>query len=131
VPISALQHIIQCFFANAYFASQANRLGGRYPISRGDGAESVYQLTQSTLAAPARASFTLRFALLAHGAVFGARNLALRGHARRLAKNAGVTAEEAAKEFTANIMPGITVIPSGVWGLNRAREAGCTYCASR
>jgi hypothetical protein len=66
--------------------------------------------------------------LLARGTVFGACNLALRGHARRLAKNAGVTAEEAAKEFTANIIPGITVIPSGVWGVNRAQEAGCTYC---
>jgi len=67
--------------------------------------------------------------LLARGTVFGACALALRGHARRLAKNAGVTADEAAKEFTANIIPGITVIPSGVWGVNRAQEAGCTYCA--
>ena len=66
--------------------------------------------------------------LLARGTVFGACNLALRGHARRLAKNAGVTAEEAAKEFAANIIPGITVIPSGVWGVNRAQEASCTYC---
>jgi intracellular sulfur oxidation DsrE/DsrF family protein len=66
--------------------------------------------------------------LLAQGTVFGACNLALRGHARRLAKNAGVTADEAAKEFAANIIPGITVIPSGVWGVNRAQEAGCTYC---
>jgi intracellular sulfur oxidation DsrE/DsrF family protein len=66
--------------------------------------------------------------LLARGTVFGACSLALRAHARRLAKNAGVTAEEATKEFTANITPGITVIPSGVWGVNRAQEAGCTYC---
>jgi hypothetical protein len=55
--------------------------------------------------------------------------VALRGHARRLAKNANVTPEEAAKEFTANIIPGITLIPSGVWGVNRAQEAGCTYLA--
>jgi intracellular sulfur oxidation DsrE/DsrF family protein len=67
--------------------------------------------------------------LLARGTVFGACNLALRGHARRLAKNAGVTADEAAKEFAANIIPGITVIPSGVWGVNRAQEAGCSYCS--
>lgn len=66
--------------------------------------------------------------LLARGTVFGACNMALQGHARRLAKNAGVSAEEAAKEFVANIIPGITVIPSGVWGVNRAQEAGCTYC---
>jgi intracellular sulfur oxidation DsrE/DsrF family protein len=67
--------------------------------------------------------------LLARGVIFGACNVALRGQARRLSGNAGVTAEEAAKEFTANIIPGVTVIPSGVWGVNRAQEAGCTYCA--
>jgi len=66
--------------------------------------------------------------LLARGTVFGACSQALQGHARRLARNGGVTADEAAKEFIANIIPGITVIPSGVWGLNRAQEAGCTYC---
>jgi intracellular sulfur oxidation DsrE/DsrF family protein len=67
--------------------------------------------------------------LLARGVVMGACALALRAHARRMSKNAGVTPEEAATEFTANIIPGITVIPSGVWGINRAQEAGCTYCA--
>jgi hypothetical protein len=40
-----------------------------------------------------------------------------------------VSAEEAAKEWTANVIAGITVIPSGTWGLNRAQEHGCTYCA--
>jgi intracellular sulfur oxidation DsrE/DsrF family protein len=67
--------------------------------------------------------------LLAVGTVFGACSVALRGHARQLAKNANLTPDEAAKEFTANIIPGITLIPSGVWGVNRAQEAGCTYCA--
>jgi hypothetical protein len=46
-----------------------------------------------------------------------------------LAHNAGVSAEEAAKEWTAAVIPGITIIPSGTWGVNRAQEAGCTYCA--
>ena len=41
-----------------------------------------------------------------------------------LAASAGVTPEEAAKEWAANIIPGITVIPSGTWGVNRAQEAG-------
>jgi hypothetical protein len=40
-----------------------------------------------------------------------------------------VTADEAVKEFAANVIAGIMVIPSGVWGVNRAQEAGCTYCA--
>jgi hypothetical protein len=38
-------------------------------------------------------------------------------------------ADEAAKEWAANVVPGVTIIPSGTWGVNRAQEAGCTYCA--
>jgi hypothetical protein len=67
--------------------------------------------------------------LLAKGTVIGACSVAMRGQSRRLAANAGVTPEEALKEWTANLIPGVTVIPSGTWGVNRAQEAGCTYCA--
>jgi len=67
--------------------------------------------------------------LWARGTVMGACAVALRGQSRRLAANAGVSAEEALKEWTANLIPGVTVIPSGTWGVNRAQEAGCTYCA--
>ena len=67
--------------------------------------------------------------LSARGTVMGACAIALRGQSRRLAANAGVSAEEALKEWTANLIPGVTVIPSGTWGVNRAQEAGCTYCA--
>ena len=66
--------------------------------------------------------------LLTAGAVFGACDVALHGQSKRLAGNAGVSAEDAAKEWAANVIPGITVIPAGVWGVNRAQEAGCTYC---
>jgi hypothetical protein len=66
--------------------------------------------------------------LLGNGAVFGACNVALHGLSKRLAGNAGVSADDAAKEWAANLVPGITLLPSGVWGLNRAQEAGCTYC---
>ena len=48
---------------------------------------------------------------------------------KMLAGKAGVSADEAAKEWAANVVPGITIIPAGTWGLNRAQEAGCTYCA--
>jgi hypothetical protein len=67
--------------------------------------------------------------LAAKGTVMGACAVALRGQSRRLAANAGVTPEEALKEWTAYLIPGVTVIPSGTWGVNRAQEAGCTYCA--
>jgi hypothetical protein len=67
--------------------------------------------------------------LLADGAVIGACDMALKFLSGQLAGNAGVSAEEAAKEWAANVIPGITMIPSGTWGLNRAQEQGCTYCA--
>jgi hypothetical protein len=67
--------------------------------------------------------------LLAAGTIFGACNVALKVLSGKLAGNAGVTADAAATEWAANIIPGITVIPSGTWGVNRAQEAGCTYCA--
>jgi hypothetical protein len=68
--------------------------------------------------------------LLASGtAVFGACNVALIALSQLHAANAGVTADDAAKEWTANLIPGITLISSGTWGVNRAQEAGCTYCA--
>ena len=59
----------------------------------------------------------------------GACDMALKLLSGQLAGNAGVSAEEAAKEWAANVIPGITMIPSGTWGLNRAQEQGCTYCA--
>ena len=67
--------------------------------------------------------------LLAKGTIFGGCNVALVFLSGMLAHNAGVSAEDAAKEWTANVIPGITLIPSGTWGVNRAQEAGCTYCA--
>jgi len=67
--------------------------------------------------------------LLASGTVFGACHVALLFQSRMLAGNAGVSAEDAANEWTANVIAGIAILPSGVWGVNRAQEAGCTYCA--
>jgi hypothetical protein len=66
--------------------------------------------------------------LLANGVVIGACNMALQVQSKMLASNAGVSADEAAKEWAANVVPSITIIPSGTWGVNRAQEAGCTYC---
>ena len=67
--------------------------------------------------------------LIARGTVMGACAVALRGTSRQLAGNAGVTPDEALKEWTANLIPGVAVLPSGTWAVNRAQEAGCTYCA--
>ncbi len=67
--------------------------------------------------------------LLARGVIIGACNVALMVQSKMLSGNAGVSADAAAKEWAANIIPGVTVIPSGTWGVNRAQAAGCSYCA--
>lgn len=67
--------------------------------------------------------------LMARGTVFGACNVALHFLSAKLAPGAGVTPDVALKDWTAGIIPGITIIPSGTWGVNRAQEVGCSYCA--
>jgi hypothetical protein len=67
--------------------------------------------------------------LVNQGVIFGACNVALTVLSGLLSGNAGVSKEAAYAEWKAAILPGVTVIPSGVWGVNRAQEKGCTYCA--
>jgi hypothetical protein len=67
--------------------------------------------------------------LLAKGAIFGACNVALHMLSAKFASAGGVTPEIALKDWTAGIIPGITIIPSGTWGVNRSQEVGCSYCA--
>jgi intracellular sulfur oxidation DsrE/DsrF family protein len=37
-------------------------------------------------------------------------------------------AAEVRKEWMAGLLPGIQVVPSGVWAVGRAQEHGCAYC---
>ena len=67
--------------------------------------------------------------LIARGSVIGACNVALHVLSKAVASGAGLNADDVAKDWAANVVPGVTVIPSGTWGLNRAQEAGCSYCA--
>jgi intracellular sulfur oxidation DsrE/DsrF family protein len=36
--------------------------------------------------------------------------------------------EEVKKEWVAGLLPGIQIVPSGVWAIGRAQEKGCAYC---
>jgi intracellular sulfur oxidation DsrE/DsrF family protein len=46
-----------------------------------------------------------------------------------LSKNAGVTPEAAKAEWEKGMIPGFTLVPSGVLAVHRAQEKGkCTYC---
>jgi intracellular sulfur oxidation DsrE/DsrF family protein len=64
----------------------------------------------------------------ARGVIFVACNMALTVISGMAAPKAGVTADQAKKDFTAGLLPGVYLAASGVYAVNRAQQAGCTYC---
>lgn len=63
--------------------------------------------------------------------VMTACNVALSVISGAAAANAGVSADAAKEEWTANLLPGVVLVPSGVYAVNRAQQSGCTYCYGR
>jgi len=44
------------------------------------------------------------------------------------AQQMNMDAAEVKKDWEAGLLPGITIVPSGVWAVGRAQENGCAYC---
>lgn len=61
------------------------------------------------------------------GGIVLACNLALQNFAGRWAQKAGIPAEEASKAFVAGLVPGVVLMPSGVFACVKAQEEGCHY----
>jgi intracellular sulfur oxidation DsrE/DsrF family protein len=68
--------------------------------------------------------------LIGRGVVFLCCNEALKHFAETIAKTASITGEEARQALTASLVPGALLVPSGIFGLTRAGEAGCHYIRS-
>lgn len=66
--------------------------------------------------------------LLAAGTLMGVCNMAIKFYAGQLASKMNMTADQIAQEWRAAVIPGIQVVPSGVWAVNRTQQRGCTYC---
>lgn len=66
--------------------------------------------------------------LVAKGVLFGICNMALTFYSGIFAKDMGMQAEAIKKDWVANLLPGVTVVPSGVIAVNRSQEKGCAYC---
>ena len=77
---------------------------------------------------PLHPNLTYEQAIATRGVIICACNMALTVASGMLAPKAGVTADVAKKEWTANLIPGVVLVPSGVYAVNRAQESGCTYC---
>jgi intracellular sulfur oxidation DsrE/DsrF family protein len=66
-------------------------------------------------------------ALMKDGTLFGVCNMAITFYSARVAKKMNLNADDVKKEWLAGVMPGITVVPSGVLAVGRAQELGCSY----
>jgi hypothetical protein len=65
--------------------------------------------------------------LLSRGAIVLACNLALRRPISMLVEAEKMPAAEARRTVLANLVPGVVVMPSGIFAVTRAQEAGCQY----
>ena len=65
--------------------------------------------------------------LQASGVVFVVCNAAMTVYSAVAAMQSGKDAAEVKKDWEAGLLPGVKVVPSGVWALGRAQEAGCAY----
>ena len=54
-------------------------------------------------------------------------NAALTVYSAAAAMQMGLKGEDVKKDWTSGLLPGIQVVPSGVWALGRAQEKGCSY----
>ncbi len=61
------------------------------------------------------------------GVMFCVCNAAMTVYSAAVAQGMGKTAEEVKKDWESGLLPGIQVVPSGVWALGRAQEKGCGY----
>jgi len=68
--------------------------------------------------------------LMERGAMFCVCETALTMTTRMYAKSKGLDPAEVKKEWIAGIHPGIQLVPSGVWAIDRAQQHGCSYCSA-
>ena len=62
------------------------------------------------------------------GVLFCACNMAVTVYSAAIADAMKLDAEEVKKDWLSGILPGVEVMPAGIWAINRAQEKGCSYC---
>lgn len=62
------------------------------------------------------------------GVMFCVCNMAITVYSAVVAQNMNMSADTVKADFLSGVLPGIQVVPSGVWAVGRAQEHGCTYC---
>lgn len=69
--------------------------------------------------------------LMKAGTIVLACNRALTGYAGMLANKEKIARDKAMTEMKANLIPGVYLVPNGVFGVCAAQEAGCGYITVR
>lgn len=63
------------------------------------------------------------------GVMFCVCNAAITVNSAAIAAGMNMDAAKVKEEWLSALLPGIQVVPSGVWAVGRAQEHGCKYCA--
>ena len=66
--------------------------------------------------------------LQADGVMFCVCDVAMTVYSAVVADKMKMKPEEVKKDWMSGLLPGIQVVPSGVWAVGRAQENGCQYC---
>jgi intracellular sulfur oxidation DsrE/DsrF family protein len=66
--------------------------------------------------------------LLKSGVLVGLCDVALTVYSAGIAPKVNMTADAVKKEWVAGLLPGVQIVPSGVFGVARTQELGCAYC---
>lgn len=62
------------------------------------------------------------------GVLFCVCDMAMTVYSAAVAQGMNTDAATVKKDWLAGLLPGIQVVPSGVWAVGRAQEHGCAYC---
>jgi len=54
--------------------------------------------------------------------------MALTVYSGVVAQTLNLDPAEVKKDWVNGILPGIKIVPAGIWAINRAQERGCSYC---
>ncbi len=66
--------------------------------------------------------------LMARGAMFCVCERSLSVYSAIVARNKNLRPETVKQEWIDGMLPGVQLVPSGVWALERAQRNGCSYC---
>jgi intracellular sulfur oxidation DsrE/DsrF family protein len=62
------------------------------------------------------------------GVIFCVCNMAMTVYSAAIAQQKKLSHEDVYNDFKAAVLPGINIVPSGLWAIGRAQEHGCGYC---